>query len=317
MAIEVLIKKEVVELTEAILSVTHLNKRFKRQPVLQDVTFDCEPGRIIGLVGANGAGKTTIMKSILGLIRTEGAVTIAGQAMQFDWHPALAQVGALIEYPSLYPYLSGWDNLRLFARDQDVAAQIQALVTQFDMSDYIHRKARTYSLGMKQKLGIALAFLNHPQLVILDEPMNGLDPQGTKQLHDFIVAQKQQGVTLLISSHILGELQKLADDLVIIDHGRVIQRTTMAAALALTEHYVVVATEHDGQAKAALTAAGYQLAAGTPVKLLLAPDQSVADVLAVLQQQHITVTDVQHQDADLEQIVLTLLASLRPRGWGR
>lgn len=309
MAIEVLIKKEVVEVTEAILSVTHLNKRFKRQPVLQDVTFDCEPGRIIGLVGANGAGKTTIMKSILGLIRTEGAVTIAGQAMQFDRHPALAQVGALIEYPSLYPYLSGWDNLRLFARDQDVAAQIQALVTQFDMSDYIHRKARTYSLGMKQKLGIALAFLNHPQLVILDEPMNGLDPQSTKQLRDFIVAQKQQGVTLLISSHILGELQKLADDLVIIDHGRVIQRTTMAAALALTEHYVVVATEHDGQAKAALTAAGYQLADGTPVKLLLAPDQSVADVLAVLQQQHITVTDVQHQDADLEQIVLTLLAS--------
>lgn len=309
MAIEVLIKKEVVEVTEAILSVTHLNKRFKRQPVLQDVTFDCEPGRLIGLVSANGAGKTTIMKSILGLIRTEGAVTIAGQAMQFDRHPALAQVGALIEYPSLYPYLSGWDNLRLFARDQDVAAQIQALVTQFDMSDYIHRKARTYSLGMKQKLGIALAFLNHPQLVILDEPMNGLDPQGTKQLRDFIVAQKQQGVTLLISSHILGELQKLADDLVIIDHGRVIQRTTMAAALALTEHYVVVTTEHDGQAKAALTAAGYQLAAGTPVKLLLAPDQSVADVLAVLQQQHITVTDVQHQDADLEQIVLTLLAS--------
>ncbi|USJ84811.1 ABC transporter ATP-binding protein [Lactiplantibacillus pentosus] len=296
-------------MTEAILSVTHLNKRFKRQPVLQDVTFDCEPGRIIGLLGANGAGKTTIMKSILGLIRTEGAVTIAGQAMQFDRHPALAQVGALIEYPSLYPYLSGWDNLRLFARDQDVAAQIQALVTQFDMSDYIHRKARTYSLGMKQKLGIALAFLNRPQLVILDEPMNGLDPQGTKQLRDFIMAQKQQGVTLLISSHILGELQKLADDLVIIDHGRVIQRTTMAAALALTEHYVVVATEHDGQAKAALTAAGYQLAAGTPVKLLLAPDQSVADVLAVLQQQHITVTDVQHQDADLEQIVLTLLAS--------
>ncbi|MCT3299750.1 ATP-binding cassette domain-containing protein [Lactiplantibacillus pentosus] len=296
-------------MTEAILSVTHLNKLFKRQPVLQDVTFDCEPGRIIGLVGANGAGKTTIMKSILGLIRTEGAVTIAGQAMQFDRHPSLAQVGALIEYPSLYPYLSGWDNLRLFARDQDVAAQIQALVTQFDMSDYIHRKARTYSLGMKQKLGIALAFLNHPQLVILDEPMNGLDPQGTKQLRDFIVAQKQQGVTLLISSHILGELQKLADDLVIIDHGRVIQRTTMAAALALTEHYVVVATEHDGQAKAALTAAGYQLAAGTPVKLLLAPGQSVADVLAVLQQQHITVTDVQHQDADLEQIVLTLLAS--------
>lgn len=309
MAIEVLIKKEVVDVTEAILSVTHLNKRFKRQPVLQDVTFDCEPGRIIGLVGANGAGKTTIMKSILGLLRTEGAVTIAGQAMQFDRHPALAQVGALIEYPSLYPYLSGWDNLRLFARDRDVTAQIQALVTQFDMTDYIHRKARTYSLGMKQKLGIALAFLNHPQLVILDEPMNGLDPQGTKQLRDFILAQKQQGVTLLISSHILGELQKLADDLVIIDHGRVIQRTTMAAALALTEHYVVVTTEHDGQAKAALTAAGYQLAAGTPVKLLLAPDQSVADVLAVLQQQHITVTDVQHQDADLEQIVLTLLAS--------
>lgn len=174
-------------MADAILTVKHLNKSYGHQPVLRDVSFECTQGRIVGLVGANGAGKTTIMKAILGLLSTDGEIQIAGESMQFDHHPILATVGSLIEYPSLYPYMSGWDNLRLFADGPDAQARLAAVVSALNMTDYIHQKARHYSLGMKQKLGVALAFLNQPQLVILDEPMNGLDPQGTKELRDFIL----------------------------------------------------------------------------------------------------------------------------------
>lgn len=242
-------------MADAILTVKHLNKSYGHQPVLRDVSFECTQGRIVGLVGANGAGKTTIMKAILGLLSTDGEIQIAGESMRFDHHPILATVGSLIEYPSLYPYMSGWDNLRLFADGPDAQARLAAVVSALNMTDYIHQKARHYSLGMKQKLGVALAFLNRPQLVILDEPMNGLDPQGTKELRDFILKQKQVGVTFLISSHILSELQKLADDLVIIDHGKIIEKTTMTALLTTTDHFVTVKTDHDGQAKAVLVSA--------------------------------------------------------------
>ena len=301
-------------MADAILTVNHLNKSYGRQAVLRDVSFQCSQGRIVGLVGANGAGKTTIMKSILGLLRTDGDIRIAGEPMKSDHHPILATVGALIEYPSFYPYMSGWDNLRLFADDPDVKTRIATIVTALNMQAYIHQKARHYSLGMKQKLGIALAFLNQPQLVILDEPMNGLDPQGTKELRDFILMQKQAGVTLLIASHILSELQKLADDIVIIDHGKVIKKTTMAALLTTTEHFAIVTTNHDGQAKAALVAAGYQVVAGAVVKVHLTPDKQVADVLSVLTSHGLTVTDVQHVDADLESTVLKLLTATSDEG---
>ncbi|WP_245190573.1 ATP-binding cassette domain-containing protein [Lactiplantibacillus plantarum] len=111
-------------MADAILTVKHLNKSYGHQPVLRDVSFECTQGRIVGLVGANGAGKTTIMKAILGLLSTDGEIQIAGESMQFDHHPILATVGSLIEYPSLYPYISGWDNLRLFADGPDAQAQL-------------------------------------------------------------------------------------------------------------------------------------------------------------------------------------------------
>ena len=111
-------------MADAILTVKHLNKSYGHQPVLRDVSFECTQGRIVGLVGANGAGKTTIMKAILGLLSTDGEIQIAGESMQFDHHPILATVGSLIEYPSLYPYMSGWDNLRLFADGPDAQAQL-------------------------------------------------------------------------------------------------------------------------------------------------------------------------------------------------
>ncbi|MDN6631240.1 MAG: ATP-binding cassette domain-containing protein, partial [Staphylococcus equorum] len=133
---------------------------------------------------------------------------------------------ALIESPGLYPFLTGYDNMNLIDEDTD-NKNIDWIIKELKMEKFIHTKVKTYSLGMKQKLGIALAFLNHPQLVILDEPMNGLDPKAVKNVREAIINLRAQGVTFLISSHILSELVKVTDSILIIDDGEIIKETTM------------------------------------------------------------------------------------------
>lgn len=198
----------------------NINKKIKRKHVLKDITFSLEKGQIIGLVGGNGAGKTTLMKVILGLSNY--------QSGKFKKHISTAQndIGALIEAPGLYPFLTGYDNMKLIDEDPD-NKNIDLIIKELKMEKFIHTKVKTYSLGMKQKLGIALAFLNHPQLVILDEPMNGLDPKAVKNVREAIISLREQGVTFLISSHILSELVKVTDSILIIDDGEIIKETAM------------------------------------------------------------------------------------------
>ncbi len=198
----------------------NINKKIKRKHILKDITFSLEKGQIIGLVGGNGAGKTTLMKVILGLSNY--------QSGKFKKHISTAQndIGALIEAPGLYPFLTGYDNMKLIDEDPD-NKNIDLIIKELKMEKFIHTKVKTYSLGMKQKLGIALAFLNHPQLVILDEPMNGLDPKAVKNVREAIISLREQGVTFLISSHILSELVKVTDSILIIDDGEIIKETTM------------------------------------------------------------------------------------------
>ncbi|MGW7778782.1 ATP-binding cassette domain-containing protein [Staphylococcus arlettae] len=203
-----------------LLSMENINKKIKRKHILKDITFSLEKGQIIGLVGGNGAGKTTLMKVILGLSNY--------QSGKFKKHISTAQndIGALIEAPGLYPFLTGYDNMKLIDEDPD-NKNIDLIIKELKMEKFIHTKVKTYSLGMKQKLGIALAFLNHPQLVILDEPMNGLDPKAVKNVREAIISLREQGVTFLISSHILSELVKVTDSILIIDDGEIIKETTM------------------------------------------------------------------------------------------
>ena len=260
------------------------------------------------MVGANGAGKTTIMKSILSLIKSEGQIKINGTASDFEHHQALKSAGALIEYPGIYPFLSGRDHLELFIRPgDDKSAQIQTIVTELHMAKYIDQRAKSYSLGMKQKLGIAMALLNSPNLVILDEPMNGLDPQATRDLRNLILKKSAQGVTFLISSHILGELQKLVEDLVIIDHGKVIKLTTMNQLLASSNHYLIVKTNDDRQSLKLLKRSGYDVIAEKPLKIQLTEDIFVEDILELLVKSGFSVTDIKHEDSDLEDSVLKLM----------
>lgn len=162
------------------------------------------------------------MKSILGLTNYQSGDIIVHHSP--DDHSA--HVGALIESPGIYPYLSGYDNLKLFNESKS-HSNMEEIIEKLNMKAYIYKKAKTYSLGMKQKLGIAMALLNNPRLLILDEPMNGLDPRAVKDVRDILLDLSKKGVAILISSHILSELIKITDSLLIIDKGRILKRTTI------------------------------------------------------------------------------------------
>ncbi|MBM0772951.1 ATP-binding cassette domain-containing protein [Staphylococcus epidermidis] len=203
-----------------VLTVEHLTKKIGNKTILEDISLNLNRGHIIGLVGANGAGKTSLMKVILGYSSyQEGTFRI------IENKDKKSNVGALIENPGIYPFMSGYDNLKLLNETKNTH-DIDTIVSQLNMDDYIHNKAKTYSLGMKQKLGIAIAFLNQPQLIILDEPMNGLDPKAVRDVRELIVKKAKEGVTFLISSHILSELVKITNSILIINKGKLITETT-------------------------------------------------------------------------------------------
>ena len=206
------------------LKVNHVNIYYGRKKAVSDVSFAIHPGEIVGLIGPNGAGKTTIMKTLLGLTKFNGEISFNDQIISENNHKALGSVGALIEQPAIYPFLSGLQNLQLYSRDQN---DLNNLVKRLGMSSYIKQKSKGYSVGMKQKLGIALALLNHPQFVILDEPMNGLDVEATILIRQIIKEYSSNGTAFLISSHVLSELQKVMTSIIIINNGRVILNTSV------------------------------------------------------------------------------------------
>ena len=201
------------------LTVKNLNIFYGRKQIIENASFSIKPGEIVGLIGPNGAGKTTIMKTLLGLTKFTGSITFKNQPITANNHKALQNVGALIENPAIYPFLSGKDNLSLYSTDKGEVAE---LITKLQMNSYIQRQAKSYSIGMKQKLGIALALLNHPQFVILDEPMNGLDIETTILIRKIIHEYAHKGTAFLISSHVLSELQKVMTSVIILNQGHII-----------------------------------------------------------------------------------------------
>ncbi|WP_315793004.1 ABC transporter ATP-binding protein [Paenibacillus sp. BIC5C1] len=213
------------EQTDSVLSVQHLKKKIGRKWIIKDVTFDVKPGEIFGFLGPNGAGKTTTIRMLVDLIKpTEGKIQVCGYDVNRDPERALKYVGSIVENPEVYTYLTGWENLEHFARMQPGVDndRIQEVVDIVRLDQRIHDKVRTYSLGMRQRLGIAQALLSRPRLLILDEPTNGLDPKGIKELRVFIKQLASEGMAVFVSSHLLSEIQLLCDRVAIISAGRVL-----------------------------------------------------------------------------------------------
>ncbi|EXX79787.1 ATP-binding cassette permease MDL2 [Rhizophagus irregularis DAOM 197198w] len=210
-----------------VLEVKNLTKKIAGKTILNDITFSLDEGEILGLLGKNGAGKTTTLKIIVGLVsKTSGTVYINNINTEKQFIESIKHVGAIIENPEMYGYLSGYKNLIHFARMSNCKiskSEIEKVVKLVGLETAINKKFKTYSLGMKQRLGIAQAIIHKPALLILDEPTNGLDPQGIYQLRGYLKELTKQGTSILISSHLLSEMQLLCDKLVIIDNGKILK----------------------------------------------------------------------------------------------
>ncbi|MBP6233909.1 MAG: ABC transporter ATP-binding protein [Chitinophagaceae bacterium] len=208
-----------------VIQVTHLTKDFKDVKAVNDLSFSVEAGQVYGFLGQNGAGKSTTIRMLLTLIKpTSGNIEVFGMNLQKHRNEILRQVGAIIERPDLYKYLTALENLRIFAAMSGVKVSEKKLMDQLAMvglAERAHSKVKTYSQGMKQRLGIATALVHDPKLIILDEPTNGLDPQGIADIRNLILhLSKEMNKTLLISSHLLSEMELIADSMIIIDKGK-------------------------------------------------------------------------------------------------
>ena len=211
-----------------------LRKRYGARVALDGLDLNVPRGRVYGFLGPNGSGKTTTLRVLVGLIRPDGGrISVLGTP--FDWHDRkrMFRMGALIESPTFYPYLSGRDNLRTFAAagPPTPATRVDEVLEAVGMNDRAGDKVKTYSLGMRQRLGIAGALLSDPELLLLDEPANGLDPAGIVAMRELLRQLTAQGKTVVVSSHILSEVQQLADVVGIIDHGRLVREGPMERLL--------------------------------------------------------------------------------------
>lgn len=218
-------------MSTAVLEIKGISKTMGKRKVVDNVSFTVNAGEVFGFLGPNGAGKTTTIKMALGLLSIDaGEVFINGHSVKKEYEKALEQVGGIIENPEMYGYLSGMTNLQLFARMHGSISKerIEEVVKQVKLGNRVHDKVRKYSLGMRQRLGVAQAILHAPNLLILDEPTNGLDPVGIKELRDTLRGLAEtKNVAVLVSSHLLSEMELMCDRIGIIDNGRMIDVKTL------------------------------------------------------------------------------------------
>ncbi|MBD2872273.1 ABC transporter ATP-binding protein [Paenibacillus arenilitoris] len=229
-------------MSDVTLSVRGLRKVIGRRVIIKDLSFELTRGEVFGFLGPNGAGKTTTIRMLVGLIKpTAGTIRICGLDIARQFTKAMSRMGCIVENPELYPFLSGMDNLRHFAvmLRGITRERIDEVVRLVGLEERIGDKVGTYSLGMRQRLGIAQALLGKPDVLILDEPTNGLDPSGIREMRAFIrsLAEKE-GLTVLVSSHLLHEIQLMCDRVAIMAKGEIIRVDTVQELLASEERMV-------------------------------------------------------------------------------
>ncbi len=219
---------------EPVLRLHHLSKHFKDVKAVDNLTLEVHAGECFGFLGPNGAGKTTTIGMILGLLHpTSGHVEVFSRPVTPTHTAPLREVGALVGSPGFYPYLSGRVNLRLLARLYPSAdeARVEAVLARVGLEAAAHRKVRTYSTGMKQRLGLAAALLHQPRLLILDEPTNGLDPVGMAEMRQLLRELTHDGVTVFLSSHLLHEVEQVCDRVAVLNRGQLLAHGPVADLL--------------------------------------------------------------------------------------
>jgi ABC-2 type transport system ATP-binding protein len=284
---------------------TGLTKDFGDFRAVDDLNLDLPEGGVTGFVGPNGAGKSTTIRMLLGLIKpTSGGAEVLGHSIE-DPSSYLHRVGALIEAPAFYPSLTGEENLRVFAtlgghRRSRIVDMLQIV----GLGDRGRDKYKNYSLGMKQRLGIAVALLPDPDLLVLDEPTNGLDPQGIVEIRNLLMELGASGKTVFVSSHLLAEIQAACDSIVMIDHGGVVFSGTMVDLLDRNSPTIRAAAENESDTNVLIQlakSAGYHTARVNGGVEISAPAHWAPELNRLAWQAGITLRELRATSADLEQ----------------
>jgi ABC-2 type transport system ATP-binding protein len=292
---------------EATIEVTGLRKRFGPTLALDGMSFTVQPGQVSGFVGPNGAGKSTMMRVILGLdAADQGIALIGGRRYQSLRHP-LSQVGALLDAAALQPSRSARNHLLWLAHSQGLgASRVDEVIEQAGLAPAIRRKAGGYSLGMRQRLGIAAALLGDPPVLIMDEPFNGMDPEGIVWIRGFLRSLAAQGRAVLVSSHLMSELQDTADHLVVIGRGQVIADTSVADLIATASGgRVTVRTTARPEAMTVLAHAGAVVAA-TDRDTLIISGLAAEKIVTLLGESGVPFSEVSAHRATLEEAYMEL-----------
>jgi ABC-2 type transport system ATP-binding protein len=218
---------------EPVVRIQGVSKIISSRSLVSDLTLDISPGQVFGFLGPNGAGKTTTIRMMVGLMSiSKGDIFISGHSVKNEFEKAVAQVGAIVENPEMYKFLTGYQNLVHFARMSPgvTKERIAETIERVGLTARIHDKVKTYSLGMRQRLGVAQAILHKPKLLVLDEPTNGLDPQGIRELRDYLrQLTQEEGITVFVSSHLLSEMELMCDTVAIIQNGKLIDVRNLRA----------------------------------------------------------------------------------------
>ncbi|HEY5548387.1 MAG TPA: ABC transporter ATP-binding protein [Coriobacteriia bacterium] len=297
-------------MNDLVVETNGLTKRYGKRAVVDRLDLRVERGQIYGFLGLNGAGKTTTIRMLMGLIHpSAGSAQLFGRSVPAERMQVMRRVGALVESPSYYAHLSGRDNLKIVATLLDVPdRRIGEVLEIVRLTDDAKRKAGDYSLGMKQRLGIAAALIGSPDLVVLDEPTNGLDPAGIHEIRDLIRRMpREHGITVLVSSHLLAEIDQMATSVGVIHGGRLIFQGRIEELRARSRGHVRVETDRPADALAAVSGLGVKLTEeGDALVLDSTSPADAANVVRALVARDIGVFRVEERRLSLEDIFLEL-----------
>jgi ABC-2 type transport system ATP-binding protein len=288
-----------------VIEVENLTKRFGSTLAVDDLSFSVAPGTVTGFLGPNGAGKSTTLRAILGLVRPNaGRTAVLGKPYVELRHP-FKQVGAILETAEAHPGRSGRNHLRVLATASGVAqSRVDAVLELVGMTEFARRRVKGYSLGMRQRLALAGALLGDPEVLVLDEPANGLDPQGIRWLRDLLRSLAGQGRTVLVSSHVLSEVAQTVDHVVIIHKGRLVRQATMAELGTMTAGLALVRSPDSDRLANLLEKAGIEAESiGDGALSVVAPLARVGELAAA---NGVILHELTAQRATLEEVFLEL-----------
>ncbi|PDZ72155.1 ABC transporter ATP-binding protein [Bacillus pseudomycoides] len=292
---------------QSIVRVEQLTKRIGSKTLVENISFEVKKGEVVGLLGPNGAGKTTLMRMMVGMIRmTEGEVWIDGQSVKQQFESTAAKIGAVIENPEFYPFLSGYENLTYFGRMNSNVTEdrIDEVVQLLGMGQVIDRKVKAYSLGMRQRLGIAQALIHNPDVLILDEPTNGLDPNGIHEMRMYIKKiAHEQGKAVLVSSHLLSEVELMCDRVIIIQRGEYVTTQSIQRDGSLEMETIHIRVDDVKRAADLLT---YDAVIQDNELILTVENEEIPNVIRTLTEKSIRIYRVYEERKTLEEKFLEL-----------